>query len=558
MSVWRDSPLFHPQTALRQLNASRHHNLYCDVTISVAGTRFRCHRAVLAANSVYFHHLLLPSNSSVLPSNGQPEPCYHLERMGAATFSALLQYMYTSQLFLSDERAARDLLHGARRVGLVALGDLVADYLLDSDSSEERAEPSADEEGGDPPEAGEEAVPADDRPEGKENPTFNLELLEPAEPGYHPGSRDTMQEAPVYNLGSIKTLPQESANLDYNLVSVDELPQEPADPGCELDTVPQEPADPGCKLDTVPQEPVDPGCKQDTVPQEPALAEPMNQAMTCLQNLSQLFSTNGRHKLLMVTANSDHIRHNHDHIRHNHDHIRHNHGCVNQPASGSPPGVGQGDQRSGSPDDPKEQRSGNSVDPRKQMLVNLDDPKEQRSMNSNDPKRQLSKKQSRKRGWQEGECSTTKRHHIYHQGTCTTTKRHHVYHQGTCTTTKRHHVYHQGTCTTTKRHHVYHQAHQRKENVKKGLPLKAPQQCPHWQDWTRHQRRHRKHQGCLKCGNLTSSLGLHREHAQTVCQTCCKCFIGKAHLDRHTCRNSAQESRVPFKCTKCKRMFMWG
>ncbi|XP_078690432.1 uncharacterized protein LOC144921378 isoform X4 [Branchiostoma floridae x Branchiostoma belcheri] len=500
MSVWRDSPLFHPQTALRQLNAFRHHNLYCDVTISVAGTRFRCHRAVLAANSVYFHHLLLPSNSSVLPSNGQPEPCYHLERMGAATFSALLQYMYTSQLFLSDERAARDLLHGARRVGLVALGDLVADYLLDSDSSEERAEPSADEEGGDPPEAGEEAVPADDRPEGKENPTFNLELLEPAEPGYHPGSRDTMQEAPVYNLGSIKTLPQESANLDYNLVSVDELPQEPADPGCELDSVPQEPADPGYNQDSVPQEPAleAAGAEVQTEP---------DQAMTCLQNLSQLFSTNGRHQLLMVTANSDHIRQSHDHIRHNHDHIRHNHSCVNQPASGSPPGVGQGDQRSGSPDDPKEQRS----------------------MNSNDPKRQH-KEQSRKRGWQEGECSTTKRHHVYHQG----------------------------TCTTTKRHHVYHQAHQRKENVKKSLPLKAPQQCPHWQDWTRHQRRHRKHQDCLKCGKLTSSLGLHREHAQSVCQTCCKCFIGKAHLDRHTCRHSAQESRVPFKCTKCKRMFMWG
>ncbi|KAI8501891.1 Zinc finger and BTB domain containing 24 [Branchiostoma belcheri] len=520
MSVWRDSPLFHPQTALRQLNAFRHHNLYCDVTISVAGTRFRCHRAVLAANSVYFHHLLLPSDGSVLPSDGQPEPCYHLERMGAATFSALLQYMYTSQLFLSDERAARDLLHGARRIGLVALGDLVADYLLDSDSSEERAEPSTDEEGGDPPEAGEEAVPADDRPEGKENPTFNLELLEPAEPGYHPGSgdtlpqepadpgyhpgsRDTMQEEPVYNLGS-DTLPQESANPDYNHVSVivDSLPQGPADPGCQLDSVPQEPA-----------------LEATEIPVQSEETEP-DQAMTCLQNLSQLFSTNGRHQLLMVTANSDHIRHNHDHLRHNQDHISHNHGCVNQPASGSPPGVGQGDQRSGSPDDPEEQRSGNSVDPREQMLVNLDDPKEQR---------QLSKEQSRKRGWQEGECSTTKRHHVHHQG----------------------------TCTTTKRHHVYHQACQRKENVKKSLPLKAPQQCPHWKDWTRHQRRHRKHQDCLKCGKL-SSLGRHREHAQSVSQTCCKCFICKAHLDRHTCRHSAQESRVPFKCTKCKRMFMWG
>ncbi|CAH1270848.1 ZBTB17 [Branchiostoma lanceolatum] len=462
MSVWRDSArdsaLFHPQTVLRQLNAFRHHNLYCDVTISAAGTRFRCHRAVLAANSVFFHHLLLPSDRAGGRLCG--DGCYHLEWMGAGTFSALLQYMYTSQLFLPDEHTARELLHGARRVGLLALVDLVADYLLDSDGSDDRAEPSAGEEGGDGNDAGEGGVPADNRPAEKDTPTFHLELLEPADPGFNSGS-------------------------------VDSLPQEPANPGCKLDIVPQEPASEVA------------GGAEET-------DGAMDQVMTSLRNLSELFSTNGRHQLEMVTANSS-------------GHIRHD-SSLDQSASCSPAGVGQDEQRSGNSDDSKEQRSGNSYDQEGQRSENSDDPEGQRSENSEDG--------VGKRGWMEEECSLC--NEVW------------------------------STRKWLRRNDFCHRANKRKENMKKSLPLKGPEQCPdclqtfhHRKDWTRHPRGHRKYQVCPESGKFINIMGLrrvrHRERTQFVCETCRKPSICKGHWDRHICRHLVQGGRVPLKCTKCEK-----
>ncbi|XP_066289332.1 zinc finger and BTB domain-containing protein 17-like [Branchiostoma lanceolatum] len=511
MSVWRDSArdsaLFHPQTVLRQLNAFRHHNLYCDVTISAAGTRFRCHRAVLAANSVFFHHLLLPSDRAGGRLCG--DGCYHLEWMGAGTFSALLQYMYTSQLFLPDEHTARELLHGARRVGLLALVDLVADYLLDSDGSDDRTEPSAGEEGGDGNDAGEGGVPADNRPAEKDTPTFKLELLEPADPGH--------------NLEIVDMLPQEPADPGYNSGSVDSRPQEPANPGCKLDIVPREPASEVA------------GGAEET-------DGAMDQVMTSLRNLSELFSTNGRHQLEMVTANSS-------------GHIRHD-SSLDQSASCSPAGVGQDDQRSGNSDDPKEQRSGNSDDPKEQRSGNSDDSKEQRSGNSNDQEEQRSENSDDpegqrsensedgvgKRGWMEEECSLCNE---------------------VWSTRKR-----------LRRNDFCHRANKRKENMKKSLPLKGPEQCPdcrqtfhHRKDWTRHPHRHRKYQVCPEGGKFINLMGLrrvrHRDRTQFVCETCRKPSICKGHWDRHICRHlvqggrvqggRVQGGRVPLKCTKCEK-----
>ncbi|XP_035679323.1 zinc finger and BTB domain-containing protein 17-like isoform X2 [Branchiostoma floridae] len=561
MSGWRDSAresaLFHPHTVLRQLNAFRHHNLHCDVTINVAGTRFRCHRAVLAANSVFFHHLLLPGDSSVLPSNR--EQCYHLEWMGAPTFSALLQYMYTSQLFLSDERTARELLHGARRVGLLALGDLVADYLLDTDTGEDRAEPSDGEEGGDPPSGnvvgeGGDLPSGDDVGEGgapvevteKEDPTFKLEILEPvdtqhqepAEPGYNWGSEDALPQEPAdkqpqgpADLGcKLNTVPQEPAEPGYNIGSVnvqpqepaDKQPQEPADQGYNIGTVnvqPQEPASPGCMLDNVPQEPASKAVTEvpSEVPSEAAEAveetDQMDQVMTCLQNLSQMFSTNGRQELDLVTANSS-------------DHIRHDSSCVLQSAPCRPPAVGQGQQRPGNAkeqrlgnsddlneerlgnsddlneerlgnsDDFNEERLGNSDDSKEQRLGNSDDSEEQRLGNSDDPEGQRLEKFEepiRKRGRMEEEWS-------HCQEVWSARKR-------------------------PQRRHVCHQTQNRKENMK-SLPLKVPRQCPdcrqtshRWKDWSRHCHRHQ---------------------------------IRKGHIDRRIYRHLVQKYRVPFRCTKCE------
>ncbi|XP_078608873.1 uncharacterized protein LOC144880521 isoform X2 [Branchiostoma floridae x Branchiostoma japonicum] len=513
MSGWRDSAresaLFHPHMVLRQLNAFRHHNLHCDVTINVAGTRFRCHRAVLAANSVFFHHLLLPGDSSGLPSNR--EQCYHLEWMGAPTFSALLQYMYTSQLFLSDEPTARELLHGARRVGLLALSDLVADYLLDTDTGEDRAEPSDGEEGGDAPSGngvgeGGDLPFGDDVGEGgepaevveKEDPTFKLEIREPV---------DTQHQEPADpNLRSEDDLPHEPSDPGYNVGSADKQPQEPANTGCVLDNM---------QADNIPQEPVSEVPSE--VPSEAADAveetDPMDQVMTCLQNLSQMFSTNGRQELDLVTANSS-------------DHIRHDSSCVLQSASCRPPAVGQGQQRPGNSkeqrlgnsddlneerlgnsddlneerlgnsDDLNEERLGNSDDLNEERLGNSDDLEEQRLRNSDDPEGQRLEKFEepiRKRGRMEEECS-------HCQEVWSSRKR-------------------------PQRCQVCHQTQNRKENMK-SLPLKVPRQCPdcrqtshRWKDWSRHCHRHQ---------------------------------ICKGHIDRRIYRHLVQKCRVPFRCTKCE------
>ena len=76
--------------------------MFCDVTVLVEHQRYPAHKCVLAANSNYFKNLLVNDNDGVF-----------LRHVSAESFSAILEYMYTSRLEL-DSSTLQDVLTAAK------------------------------------------------------------------------------------------------------------------------------------------------------------------------------------------------------------------------------------------------------------------------------------------------------------------------------------------------------------------------------------------------------------------------------------------------------------
>ncbi|MFT7802374.1 zinc finger and BTB domain-containing protein 21-like [Arapaima gigas] len=81
------------------LNEQRVSGHLCDVTLIVADQKFHAHRSVLAASSEYFQALFTRTHSDV-------QAVVHLDFCEANVFENVLNYIYSSSLFVSKESLA--------------------------------------------------------------------------------------------------------------------------------------------------------------------------------------------------------------------------------------------------------------------------------------------------------------------------------------------------------------------------------------------------------------------------------------------------------------------
>ncbi|XP_066276173.1 zinc finger protein 423-like isoform X1 [Branchiostoma lanceolatum] len=109
-------PEQHAQLA-KCLNALRETGRYCDITVKVQDKSFSCHRAVLACRTPLFQCL-------------GDDPIVRVDFLNPAAFSALLDYMYTSELTVSSTSYSdEDLLAAAQALRLRPVVEWLTDYL---------------------------------------------------------------------------------------------------------------------------------------------------------------------------------------------------------------------------------------------------------------------------------------------------------------------------------------------------------------------------------------------------------------------------------------------
>ncbi|XP_078586549.1 uncharacterized protein LOC144868317 isoform X1 [Branchiostoma floridae x Branchiostoma japonicum] len=109
-------PEQHAQLA-QCLDALRQTGRYCDITVKVQDKSFSCHRAVLACRTPLFQCL-------------GDDPIVRVDFLNPAAFSALLDYMYTSELTVSSGHCSdEDLLATAQALRLHPVVEWLKDYL---------------------------------------------------------------------------------------------------------------------------------------------------------------------------------------------------------------------------------------------------------------------------------------------------------------------------------------------------------------------------------------------------------------------------------------------
>ncbi|XP_054840506.1 kelch-like protein 12 [Eublepharis macularius] len=92
----------------------------CDVTLQVEGKSFPCHQMLLASVSPYFRDIFIHSN-------GLPKE-FQLEGMASSTLHNLLNYLYTEELFLTQQ-TAQDLFSAAGKLQILPLKEIAGRFL---------------------------------------------------------------------------------------------------------------------------------------------------------------------------------------------------------------------------------------------------------------------------------------------------------------------------------------------------------------------------------------------------------------------------------------------
>lgn len=90
---------------------------YADVTIVVAGQKFRSHKLILAARSEYFRALLFGGMKESMQSE------IELNAASLPAFKGLLKYIYTGRMSLTNERDEVPILQ------IIFVKELTWDYL---------------------------------------------------------------------------------------------------------------------------------------------------------------------------------------------------------------------------------------------------------------------------------------------------------------------------------------------------------------------------------------------------------------------------------------------
>ncbi|XP_019204569.1 zinc finger and BTB domain-containing protein 24 isoform X2 [Oreochromis niloticus] len=104
----------HKQSILSKFNKLRKSDLLCDITLVVEDVQFKAHKALLAASSEYFS-VMFTAEDQIHRST------YRLDSMTPNMFAAVLEFIYSAQVFV-EESATEQLLATAHRM---EVGDLV-------------------------------------------------------------------------------------------------------------------------------------------------------------------------------------------------------------------------------------------------------------------------------------------------------------------------------------------------------------------------------------------------------------------------------------------------
>ena len=118
--------LDHVQVLSNQFKTLLQSEDFSDVTFLVEGKKFFCHKVILAARCEYFRALLFGGMKESNTNAG-----IALIDTSAASFSVLLEYLYTGTIALKDlkEENVIDLLGLANRYGLLKLQNSIGAYL---------------------------------------------------------------------------------------------------------------------------------------------------------------------------------------------------------------------------------------------------------------------------------------------------------------------------------------------------------------------------------------------------------------------------------------------
>ncbi|OCT78866.1 zinc finger and BTB domain-containing protein 38 [Xenopus laevis] len=109
---------FHSDTLLCCLNEQRMQGALCDVTIVVEDTKFKAHRNILAASSLYFRKQFL--NQGILIQGHVLE----LTDFKADTFTEILNYIYSSKIAVKRKGALRDIADAGKKLGIAFLENI--------------------------------------------------------------------------------------------------------------------------------------------------------------------------------------------------------------------------------------------------------------------------------------------------------------------------------------------------------------------------------------------------------------------------------------------------
>ncbi|KAG8445503.1 hypothetical protein GDO86_010316 [Hymenochirus boettgeri] len=108
----------HGDTLLCRLNEQRMQGSLCDVTIVVEDTKFKAHRNILAASSVYFRKQFL--SQSILIHGHVLE----LRDFKADTFTEILNYIYSSKIAVKRKETLTDLADAGKKLGITFLENI--------------------------------------------------------------------------------------------------------------------------------------------------------------------------------------------------------------------------------------------------------------------------------------------------------------------------------------------------------------------------------------------------------------------------------------------------
>lgn len=110
----------HGESLLCSLNEQRMQGFLCDVTIVVEDTKFKAHRNILAASSLYFRNHF--RSQSILIQGHVLE----LNDLKADTFTEILNFIYSSKIAVKKKETLTDLVDAGKKLGITFLENIKA------------------------------------------------------------------------------------------------------------------------------------------------------------------------------------------------------------------------------------------------------------------------------------------------------------------------------------------------------------------------------------------------------------------------------------------------